>query len=659
MMFADEQYTYCEVLPANYQTSWFYICDFKINPGKFVVVPIRSENREKVALVLSVRRCSEGDAPYPPHSTKHILRVFGENEPGELQMQKKALAAEYAKRFPSAEQARRLSIKENKLAIRNELFKNNVGFNKINHSMDIIANILQDSGPEISANTPSFLRGLILSPDRKVVTGYKGYSGKRIKVLKIPAGVEVIENNALVDAKFDKLVLPKELRQLGKYTLLQANGIGKDVTSIDVELENEHFTSDACGFYSIVNGKKKLERLLDTSLTVYEAPKDVVLYADEAFSNCDALRKIVLADGTETFDESIIAHWSKVEEIVVPRTVRELKVKQATVHGYHCIEKQKIKYTIDEKNKYIFRDEDSIYQVLDDGTFKLITNYYMGKGPALIREETSIIGEGAFCGHFRLENIKWPENLREIEREAFYYSGLQSIALPPHIWRIDSGAFGECQELKSVRLPAGLEYIAEDAFEYCDCLKRITADNKKKVFQYKDGIVCKVEKWKGETASKTKNDKDVIPKLARLLTDWFEDYSVAYKDHRGDKISYHEDEKNIRVTIAFDQYTESAIIGKERIECAEDAEIGMPVTIMPSDSDWDVKVGERSIGTLGLYFLQPLLPFLDYVSLFNAHISSITPKSARRGGAKYALGSICFDIIENTANIKEIKTVND
>ena len=90
-MFVDEQYTYCEVLPANYQTSWSYICDFEISPGKFVVVPIRSENREKVALVLSVRRCSEGDAPYPPHSTKHILRVFGENEPGELQLQKKAL----------------------------------------------------------------------------------------------------------------------------------------------------------------------------------------------------------------------------------------------------------------------------------------------------------------------------------------------------------------------------------------------------------------------------------------------------------------------------------------------------------------------------------------------------------------------------------------
>ena len=43
-------------------------------------------------------------------------------------MQKKALAAEYTKRFPSAEQARCLSIRENKLAIKNKLFKNNVRF---------------------------------------------------------------------------------------------------------------------------------------------------------------------------------------------------------------------------------------------------------------------------------------------------------------------------------------------------------------------------------------------------------------------------------------------------------------------------------------------------------------------------------------------------
>lgn len=74
----------------------------------------------------------------------------------------------------------------------------------------------------------------------------------------------------------------------------------KTIYTFDVESENEYFTSDASGFYSIVNGKKKLERLLDTSLTVYEAPKDVVLYANEAFSHCNALRKIVLADGTET-----------------------------------------------------------------------------------------------------------------------------------------------------------------------------------------------------------------------------------------------------------------------------------------------------------------------------------------------------------------------
>lgn len=510
-----------------------------------------------------------------------------------------------------------------------------------------------DGKDTVDMRVPSFFRGLIFSPDRKVVTGYKGHSGKRIKILKIPAGVELIENNALVDAKFDKLILPRELRQLGKYTLVQANGIGKDVASIDVESENEYFTSDASGFYSIVNGKKKLERLLDTSLTVYEAPKDVVLYANEAFSHCNALRKIVLADGTETFDESIIAHWSRTAEIVVPRTVRDLRVKQATVHGYHCIEEQKIKYTIDEKNEHIFKDEDSIYQVLDDGTFKLITNYYRGKGPALIREETSIIGKGAFCGHYGLENIKWPENLREIEREAFYYSGLQSIVLPAHVRRIDSEAFAVCQDLKSVQLPAGLEYIAEDAFKHCDFLKRITADNNKKVFQYKDGLVCKTEKWRTGIESKAKRNEDIIPKLAQVLTDWIEDYSVAYRDHRGDKIRYHEDEKTINVTIAFDQYTESAIIGKERIECAEDAEIGMPVTIMPSDSGWDVRVGERSIGTLSLHLLHPLIPFLDYVSLSNAHISSITPKSARRGGAKYALGSISFDVIENTANIKE------
>ena len=75
-----KKYVYCDALPANYSSSYFYICDFDVSPGDIVVIPIRSNNIEKAALVLDVKEYTEAHAPYPPDMTKHVLRHFGDNE---------------------------------------------------------------------------------------------------------------------------------------------------------------------------------------------------------------------------------------------------------------------------------------------------------------------------------------------------------------------------------------------------------------------------------------------------------------------------------------------------------------------------------------------------------------------------------------------------
>ena len=95
-------------------------------------------------------------------------------------------------------------------------------------------------------------------------------------------------------------------------------------------------------------------------------------------------------------------------EIVVPESLRRILTdseKRSDDYSYYDAAAHRsvminpIRYRIDENNPYLFIDEDSVYQVLDDGTYKLVMNSYFGLGKAHILDGTSVIGKYAFCNH--------------------------------------------------------------------------------------------------------------------------------------------------------------------------------------------------------------------------------------------------------------------
>ena len=209
------------------------------------------------------------------------------------------------------------------------------------------------------------------------------------------------------------------------------------------------------------------------------APDDVNCFAIDCFSHCSALKHIVLSEGVEFFDEYALPHNTEVEEVFIPKTVRHIHAKSISGPFY---EWNTVAYRIDEDSEYLFRDEDSIYEVLDDGSYKLVICSYAGKGKALILENTSVIGAEAFKGHENLTKLEFPESLKVIEKEAFAGTGLKSLIVPDHVQSIGALAFSRCEELKSVQLYPNLEYIAEDAFEGCWELQKIKSEGKKKAF---------------------------------------------------------------------------------------------------------------------------------------------------------------------------------
>lgn len=83
------------------------------------------------------------------------------------------------------------------------------------------------------------------------------------------------------------------------------------------------------------------------------------------------------------------------------------------------------------------------------------------------------ISDGAFWGCSALSSIALPDSVTEIERNAFFETGLRNIQLPEKLTLIGGGAFCNCKNLKQVQLPPQLKELGECAFFNCENLAQI------------------------------------------------------------------------------------------------------------------------------------------------------------------------------------------
>lgn len=83
------------------------------------------------------------------------------------------------------------------------------------------------------------------------------------------------------------------------------------------------------------------------------------------------------------------------------------------------------------------------------------------------------ISDGAFWGCSALSSIALPDSVTEIERNAFFETGLRNIQLPEKLTLIGAYAFCNCKNLEQVQLPSQLKELGNGAFGSCENLAQI------------------------------------------------------------------------------------------------------------------------------------------------------------------------------------------
>ena len=117
---------------------------------------------------------------------------------------------------------------------------------------------------------------------------------------------------------------------------------------------------------------------------------------------------------------------------------------------------------------------DLTFKLSSDGTGYIISSYlYADEENIIIPDEYKgmpIVGidSAAFYNHSEIKSIKLPAYTKTIGKNAFNgCSGIENINIPDYVVEIGDSAFSDCVGLKSVSLPVGLEKIGKEAFRGC------------------------------------------------------------------------------------------------------------------------------------------------------------------------------------------------
>ncbi len=530
---------------------------------------------------------------------------------------------------------------------------------------DIMESSPEDAGAAINA----FTNALILSDDGKRVIRYEEGKNYLRDIVVLPDSVETIEDEVFLQAKFKELHIGKALKHIGAKTLVDEKGFTKEnIINIVVSDDNSTFLRDENGFYEIQESGKK-------SLLIYFA----------AGGETD----IFLADDIEKVEAGAFSRCHGIKNINIPDSVAHIggDPNNFWAAAFH----------VNETNPNMFMDEDSLYEVIGDDTYKLVTCRYFGKGRPLIMKGTSIIGDYAFKAaeylksegfydgsyHFNYEfcdmkskeyaamdgfkTLSLPQSVTCIGEEAFSGTLINRLSIPKTVRRIEKHAFAYCPMLEDADMPAELEYVADDVFEGCKKLASVTEAGKKGVYSLPTWG-RKILTYHGQRKSSAAEQKSGKQATNDTLRKIYEKLVIVIRNaklnkvHENDSVYLDETNKAVVVKTCLEQRTNDPSIAATRVEMGEKLKVGDPLKIRLRSQFsifWEfLTMDGKSVADDRAFIAEQLRHQLNNLDI-TAKVADVVPKSQRRKSTKYALVTAEITIKEKTKSAEQSDSDSD
>lgn len=202
---------------------------------------------------------------------------------------------------------------------------------------------------------------------------------------------------------------------------------------------------------------------------------DIYSIGKFAFRSCGNLRRLVLPKQCADFDMTWVKGCTQLEDLVLPGQLAKLPMvvfndcplKKLTV-GAALVEvepgafgkSQLDTFAVDPGNEFLMTDGTGLY-TKDGGALVAlavpVTRYE-------VLDSCKSVAKKAFSTFEQLESIKLPDGLQYIGDYAFTRTGITEFVAPKSLLRIGESAFFNCRGLRRVELNEGLQDIDDAAF---------------------------------------------------------------------------------------------------------------------------------------------------------------------------------------------------
>ena len=260
-----------------------------------------------------------------------------------------------------------------------------------------------------------------------------------LESVNIPESVKKIDDEAFMDCvSLKSMDLPSDLVSLGRWVF---NG-----TAL---YKNKTNWQD--GVLYVGSALIEADYLASNAYTVKTGTR---LIADYAFSECGALKSVVLPEGLLSIGESAFDSCTKLASVNIPDSVISVGVDAF--------------YNTQIWNSFEWRNN-ALY--IDNALIRAAGNL---SGSYTVKPGTTVIGGGAFSDTDTLTEVVIPDSVKFIGYRAFEgCDNLVKVTLPNGLERIEDYTFAWCYSLKNVNIPESVNYIGDSAFSNCTSLEKI------------------------------------------------------------------------------------------------------------------------------------------------------------------------------------------
>lgn len=240
------------------------------------------------------------------------------------------------------------------------------------------------------------------------------------------------------DSSVKKITLANSVERIGKSAFY-----GSSITSLTIPAKVKIIDENA---FSNCNKLKKVT-----------IPDSVEFIGYGAFNYCGSLTEIIVGDGVKTIGENAFESCEKLQKITIGKNA---DILNTDIFSY---ENSVGFISVDAENPYVSSDKNGVLYNKE----KTLLIRFPGKSAVTdftVPDSVTEIAENAFSNTSKLKSVKM-SSVKKIGSMAFDSSAVQKIDLGEKLEFIGEWAFCECKKLAELTIPASVTEIEEIAFD--------------------------------------------------------------------------------------------------------------------------------------------------------------------------------------------------